>query len=320
MKAQVMTESGRLELLEVAKPDYLDDSTLVSLKAAALNHRDNWILKGQYAGIKFPTILGSDGAGITESGREVIIQPCDEWGQKEEVQSKDFKIVGLPENGTFAEFIAVKNTLLHDKPSHLSWEQAAALPLAGLTAFRSVFSKGQLKESDNVLITGVGGGVALFALQFATSIAKNVFVTSGSETKLEKAIQIGAKGGVNYKEADWSKQLKQQAGGFDLIIDSAGGEGFNELLKLANPGARIVMYGATLGNISFPPQILFWKQLKIMGSTMGSDTDFKKMLAFVNQYKIFPIVDSVFPLQDALSAIQYMDEGKQFGKIVISIS
>ncbi len=319
MKAQVLTDNGKLEYLDVESPKLLEGYETVHLKAAALNHRDNWILKGQYAGIKFPTILGSDGAGITDSGRDVLINPSLLWGNNEQFQSKDYKIVGLPDDGTFAQKIVVAPSQLFDKPPHLSWEQAAALPLAGLTAYRSVFSRGQISEKDNVLITGIGGGVALFALQFALTQTSNVYVTSGSDEKLNKAHQLGAKGGANYKIQDWSKNLKQQCNGFDLIIDSAGGDGFNELLKLANPGARIILYGGTLGKISFPPQILFWKQINIMGSTMGSDSDFQKMLNLVVQHQIIPVVDKAFSLKDALQALQYMDEGKQFGKIILNI-
>lgn len=329
MKAIVLEAAGKpLVLKEVEKPSIGADEVLVQIKAAALNRRDYWVTIGQYAGIKYPAILGSDGAGvIAEIGlgvnkkwrdQEVIINPCHNWGDKTEYQNRDFTILGLPESGAFAEYVKVKAEYLYPKPAHLSWEQAAALPLAGLTTYRAIFTKGKAKKGDKVLITGVGGGTGTFTLQWAVAAGCQTFVTSGSGEKIERAREIGACAGVNYKAQDWAEQLKQLAGGFDVIIDSALGDGFEKLVDLANPGGRIVFFGGTAGNI--PPlngRKIFWKQLQIMGTTMGSPDDFKAMLDFVNEHKIVPVVDEVFLLADANKAVHKMEKSTQFGKIVL---
>ena len=178
------------------------------------------------------------------------------WGNNPKFYGPDFKILGMPDNGTFAEFITIDAKYIHHKPAHLSFVQAAALPLAGLTAWRALITRAGLPtsgtgSSPKVLITGIGGGVALFALQFALAAGAEVWVTSGSDEKIEKAKAMGAMGGVNYRDADWYKTLIAQTGGnrgghpaerrgyFDVIIDSAGGPGFAKLTDVAAPGGRI---------------------------------------------------------------------------------
>jgi NADPH:quinone reductase-like Zn-dependent oxidoreductase len=331
MKAVVLEAADKpLVLKEVEKPALGPGEVLVQVKAAALNRRDYWITIGKYAGIKYPSIPGSDGSGIVAEasddagkswvGREVIINPCHNWGSHSEYQNRDFSILGLPEDGTFAEYVKVKVEYLYPKPAHLSWEQAAALPLAGLTTYRALFTKGKAKKGDKVLITGVGGGTGTFTLQWAIAAGCQVFVTSGSGEKLERAKQLGACAGVNYKAQDWAEQLKMLAGGFDVIIDSALGDGFDKLLDIANPGARIVFFGGTAGNI--PPlngRKIFWKQLQILGTTMGSPDDFKGMLDLVNEYKIASVIDETFPLAQADKAVHKMENSRQFGKIVLKV-
>jgi NADPH:quinone reductase-like Zn-dependent oxidoreductase len=321
MKALVL-ESEKQALLykETDSPKAKNDKVVVDIKAAALNHRDVYVTQGLYPGVVFPIILGSDGAGLYED-REVIINPSLNWGENPNFQQKSYKILGLPDNGTFAEQVLVPENKIHEKPAHLSFEQAAALPLAGLTAYRALFTKCQLQKGEKVLISGIGGGVALFACQFAIAAGAEVYVTSGSDEKIAKAVEFGAKGGANYKSDEWTKDLKQKAGGFDVIIDSAGGEGFSNFMKIANPGCRIAIYGGTRGKIqNLSPQILFWKQISIFGTSMGNDDDFKNMLDFVNQHQIIPIVDSVFDLKDGNAALDRMDKGLQFGKIVLKVS
>ncbi len=320
MKALVLEgEKQVLQYKEFDNPRPENGKVIVNVKAAALNHRDVYVTQGLYPGIVYPIILGSDGVGFYE-GREVIINPSLNWGKNPNYQQKNYKILGLPDNGTFAEQVLVPKTQIYDKPAHLSFEQAAALPLAGLTAYRALFTKCQLQKGEKVLISGIGGGVALFACQFAIAAGATVYVTSGSEEKLAKAIKLGAKGGANYKSEDWQKELTNQAGGFDVIIDSAAGDGFSNFLKVANPGCRIAIYGGTRGKIqNLSPQILFWKQISIFGTTMGNDDDFKNMLDFVNQHQIIPVVDSVFDLKDGNAALDRMDKGLQFGKIVLFV-
>lgn len=320
MKALILKEINQAVTFDhFDTPEAGENEVLVELKAAALNHRDVWITKGMYPNIVTPIIMGSDGAGLAGE-EEVIINPSIDWGENPAFPGKNYQILGLPTHGTFAELVKVERKQLFPKPAHLSWEEAAALPLAGLTAYRALFTKGQLRKGENVLISGVGGGVALFACQFALAAGANVFVTSGSSDKIERAIAMGAKGGVNYNEEHWDKSLKTISGGFDVIIDSAGGDGFAQLVKCCNPGARVCFYGGSRGAINnLSPQILFWKQISLLGTSMGTDQEFKDMLHFVTQHKIKPVVDSVYPLRDGQAALDRIASGKHFGKIVFSI-
>lgn len=321
MKALVLKELHQpLEYQYVEAPVPLSGEVLVRLRAAALNRRDWWITQGQYSKIQLPVILGSDGAGECR-GKAVVINPSLDWGDDPRFQGKSYRILGLPENGTFAEYIRVPRKNLAPMPAHLGWEEAATLPLAGLTAYRVLFSRCRLQAGERVLISGIGGGVALTAMQFALAAGAEVFVTSGSAEKIEKAMRMGAKGGKNYRETDWDKHLKEETGGFDAIIDSAGGDGFAAFPGLCKPGARIGVYGGSLGKINgLSPQILYWKQISILGSTMGTPAEFRKMLAFVERHKIVPVVDSVFPLDKGNAALDRMGESGQFGKIVLRIA
>jgi NADPH:quinone reductase-like Zn-dependent oxidoreductase len=320
MKAIVLEEKGQpIVYRDFDAPVCNDGEITVALKAAALNHRDVWITKGMYPGIKTPGILGSDGAGLA-NGREVIINPNIDWGNKVAHQKPAYTILGMPSFGTMAELVAVPEHRLVDKPEHLSWPEAAALPLGGLTAYRAVFTKGNCGAGDKVLISGVGGGVALFAFQFALAAGAEVYVTSGDPDKLSRAMKMGAKGGANYRDEDWHKKLGKASGGFDLVIDSAGGAGFAKFPKICDYGARIVTYGGTQGKVpDFSPQLIFWKQITILGTSMGSDQEFKDMVGFVHKHQIQPVVDNVFPLAQAAEAFERMDQGKQFGKIVLEI-
>jgi len=320
MHAIVLEEKGKpLQYREFPDPKPREEEVLVDLKAAALNHRDVWITKGLYPGIQTPGILGSDGAG-TQDGRAVLINPNIGWGDRLAHQRKDYTILGMPKHGTMAEQVAVGADRLHDKPGHLSWEEAAALPLGGLTAYRAVFTRGQLQAGDKVLISGIGGGVALFAFQFALAAGAEVYVTSSSEEKLRRAQEMGAEGGANYRADGWDKKLKGMAGGFDLIVDSAGGPGFARFPKICNFGARIVSYGGTRGKVpDFSPQLIFWKQISILGTSMGSDQEFGAMVNFVDRHQLRPVVDKVYPIAEAAAAFQRMEEGQQFGKIVLRV-
>ena len=320
MQALILKDTqSNFSYQEVPHPIAKEGEVIVQIKAAALNHRDVWITKGMYPGIYYPCILGSDGAGLLD-GREVVINPSMNWGKNQAYQSADYKILGLPDAGTFAEYVKIPKTHALPKPTHLTMEQAAALPLAGLTAYRALFTKGQVKKGENVLISGIGGGVALFAFQFALAAGANVFVTSGSDEKIEKAMTMGAKGGANYKQEGWAKAFGKVTRGFDVIIDSAGGDGFSNLLKLVRPAARIVIYGGTRGNITkLSPQLLFWKQISILGTTMGSSEEFAAMLKFVADKKIIPVIDQQFSIREASAAFERMSKGLQFGKIVLTI-
>ena len=321
MQALVLNRTDApLDFQNTEKPAAGANEAVVKLHAAALNHRDLWITKGQYAGIKFPTILGSDGAGVYD-GKEVVISPSLDWGDNPRYQQKSYDILGLPTDGTFAEYVKVPTGQIFPKPAHLSMTEAAALPLAGLTAYRALFTKCAPQKGEKVLISGVGGGVALFAFQFAVAAGAEVYVTSGSQEKIERAVRMGAAGGLSYRQDNLSKKIKEMTGGgVDVIIDSAAGNGFAELVKSCNPGGRICFYGATRGNMNnLDPRVIFWKQLSIFGSTMGTNAEFKAMLDFVEKHKITPVVDEVFALANGNEALQKMEKGGQFGKLVLRI-
>ena len=332
MKALVLEAPDKpLVVKDVTQPQITEaDDVLVQVKAAALNHRDRWITIGKYAGIKYPSILGSDCAGIVAGvgsgvdaawlGKEVVINPSNNWGDNPAFQGKDFKILGLPDDGAFAQYVKTKAKYLHVKPMHLSFEQAAAFPLAGLTAYRALFTKGHATTGDTVLITGVGSGTGLFALQWAIAAGCRVFVTSGSADKIARAVQMGAAGGANYKTAGWDTNLLQLSGGFDVVVDSALGEGFAKLPDICKPGARIVFFGGTAGDIpAINGRKIFWKQLQILGTTMGTADEFEAMIGLINQHQIVPVVDDVFALDDAGKALSKMSSSAQFGKLILKI-
>ena len=321
---------GKVALVEVPDPLAGAGEAVVALRAAALNHRDVWILKGQYAGLRYPCIPGSDGAGVVAAvgpggdaswvGREVIINPSFNWGPSGSAQGRDFSILGLPRDGTLADQIAVPVSQLAPKPAHLSWEEAAALPLAGLTAWRALMSRARLAGGERVLVTGIGGGVALFALQFAVASGNEVWVTSSSDEKISRAVALGAKGGFHYDIEGWAAAATKAPGPFDVIVDSAGGTGFGDLLDVAAPGGRIVFFGATRGNA---PDValrkVFWKQLSLLGSTMGSPSYWAAMTEFVGRHRVRPVVSDVFPIARGPEAFSLMEKGGQFGKIVLRL-
>ena len=332
MKAAVLEGVGKpLVIKKVPDPVAAPGWAVVRLQAAALNHRDLWIQQGQYAGLKFPIILGSDGTGVVESvgregdqgwvGRAVIINPSLDWGPDPRAQGPDFRILGLPDDGTFAEAVAVPVANLAARPAHLTMEHAAALPLAGLTAWRALFARGRLGAGETVLITGIGGGVALCALQLALAAGATVYVTSGSTEKVARARILGAAGGVNYQEADWPAQLERLAGRFDLIVDSAMGAGLGPLVELARPGGRIVFFGATTGDpAGFAARKVFFRQVSLLGTTMGSPADFAAMARLVEARRIVPVVDAVLPLDRADEALHRLGSGLRFGKIVLAVA
>lgn len=338
MRALQLTAVNRLELREVPDPVPGPGEVLVKIAAAALNHRDLWIKLGQYAGLQFPSIPGSDGVGTVVAtgpgldhgalingqpppdwlGKRVIINPAFGWGANESAQHPDFTILGLPRPGTFAEYIAVPAAQLAPAPEHLDDEAAAALPLAGLTAWRAVMTRAALRAGERVLISGVGGGAAVFALQFAHAAGAEVWVTSSQPAKIARAQALGARGGFDYTAPDWAGAARTQAGLFDVIIDSAGGAGFESLIDLAAPGARLVFFGATRGNPPIlPMRKIFWRQLSLLGTTMGSPTDWLGMLGAVNRLQLRPLVGAGFCFADATAAFDLMERGDHFGKIVL---
>lgn len=328
MKALVLTSSGKIEIIDREKPKIDQSQVLVKLKAAALNKRDQFIREGKYPNIQMNAVLGSDGVGeVVEAGdkafkkwigKTVVINPNIGWGDNPDVQSRNYSILGMPSHGTFAEYVAVGADRIDEAPDHLEPEESAALPLGGLTAYRACFHHGKIKANDNVLISGFGGGVAQFAFQFALAAEANVFVTSSKKDKLDVALKMGASGAYNYKTKDWYKNLWQTKGGFDVVIDSAGGDQINNFLKIMRPGGRVVFYGATNGlPTSLDLYRMFWNQLSLQGSTMGNDEEFKAMLRYVSKKKIKPVVDSVRPFDEIVSAFDDIATSTKLGKLVV---
>lgn len=334
MRALFLQENPqeKLAILDVPIPTPQVGEALIKVKSAALNHRDQWCRVGMYPNIRFPSILGSDACGYvaevgkaednTWVGKRVIINPNVGWGKHLAYPDYNYTILGMPTAGTLAEYVCVPIDRLIEAPEHLTDDEAAAIPLAGLTAYRAVFTKGETQQGKNVLITGIGGGVAQFAMLFAKAKGAKVFVTSGDDAKLEKAKSLGADFGANYKVQGWEKMLQKQVPlGFDVIIDGSGGEAFGTLAKMLTLGGNMVVYGTTAGTPS-PLNLprLFFAQASIKGSTMGNDVEFVEMVDFIKTHQLKPIVSSVRPFSEVISAFDEMHEGKQFGKLVIQIA
>ncbi|MAA80330.1 MAG: alcohol dehydrogenase [Deltaproteobacteria bacterium] len=316
-------EQSSLSIRDINNPVLSEGKAIIRVVHAALNRRDYWIIKGAYPNITSST-LGSDACGILEEGpqhligKEVIICPSLNWGNTESYQDHDYHILGMPQDGTFAEYCLVPEENIFPKPSHLTSEQAASIPLAGLTAWRALCTKGQCEAHKRVLITGVGGGVSTFALQIAVAMGAHVWVTSSQDTKIHKAIEFGAQGGANYTKSDWFRQLPNN---FDIIIDGAGGEGFGSLIRCLAMGGKLVFYGGTKGKWpSILPQHLFFKQAEILGSTMGSPLEFSQLCSFIEQKKLIPIVDSSYPITQYNTAFDALLANERMGKIVMSCS
>jgi NADPH:quinone reductase-like Zn-dependent oxidoreductase len=321
MKAIVLKQQNSYPVYDADYPDPVagEGEVLVKLRHAALNRRDYWITQGKYPNIQVPVILGSDGCGKI-GDRRVLLYPAINWGKSRRVQADNFEPLGMPKNGTLAEYIAVDKSYVYDAPEYLSDAEAACIGMAGLTAYRALFSRGELKAGDRVLINGVGGGVALMACQLAIAAQAEVYVTSGSANKIDQAVKLGAKAGFNYREENWHKKALAEGLLFDVIIDSAGGPGFANLIKVAAPGGRLVTYGGTHGALDhLNTQIIFWRQLSILGTTMGSPSEFKDLLHFITRHQIMPVIDRLYYWDMVEQGFNSLRDSTQFGKVVFSL-
>lgn len=334
MKALVLNELGgpeKLAVEEVEQPVPAAGEVRVQLRRAALNRRDVWITMGQYPRIQLPSIGGSDGAGIIDAvgdgvdntvvGEEVVIYPARDWGGDPRCGSAEFRVLGMPDQGTFAQAICVPVGDVAPKPDHLSWDQAAAILLAGLTSWRALVTHGEVQAAQKVLVTGIGGGVASCALLWAKHHGAEVYVTSGSDDKIAAAMDLGAVGGVNYHDENWDKEIGKMSDGIDIVIDSAGGCVVNTAMNTLNPGGRFIFFGATLGNPAAGLEMakIFFKQARIQGTTMGMPSEFRAMLNFARIHRISPVVDRIFPLDEGVAAHQHMLTPMRMGKIVLAI-
>jgi NADPH:quinone reductase-like Zn-dependent oxidoreductase len=334
MKAIVLREPGgpeQLRLEDMPTPEPGPGEVIVALRAAALNRRDIVMRSLPRVASMMPFIPGSDGAGVVSAvgsgvsrvkeGDEVVIYPSLYWGIFESHPSEEFQILGGPTNGTYAQFIRVPAENVFPKPTHLSFQEAAAFPLAGLTAWRALITKAQVKPGERVLIPGAGSGVATFVLQIAKLAGARVYVTSHSEEKLQRARDLGADGAVNYTRPDWPDEVKRLCGGrVEIVIDSVGAATFGQALDLVAPGGRIVTFGTTSGSsTNLEIGRFYHKQISLMGTTMGSPREFVELLAAINGGDIKPVVDAEFPLGEAGAAHRRLEQQEQFGKIVLAV-
>ena len=328
MRAVRIHEDGDPEVLvleEAPDPVPGPGEVLVRLRASALNHLDVWIRKG-LPSVPKPRILGADGAGVVEAlgdgvsgfepGERVVLNPGIEVG------GGRIHVIGEHGDGTNAELIAVPATNVHPIPDGLSFEEAAAFPLVFETAYRMLVTRAGLREGEWVLAWGIGGGVSTATLAIGKALGANVMVTSSSEAKLERARELGADATVNHATGDVKEAVKEATGGrgADIVVETVGEATWATSLQVAAPGGRITVCGATSG--PNPPAALhrvWWKQLSILGSTMGTGEDLAGAFELVKSGRAKPVVDTVLPLEEIRAGHERLEAGEQLGKIVLTI-
>ena len=314
-----------LVLEEAPDPSPGPGEVLIRLRASALNHLDVWIRMGRPS-VPKPRILGADGAGVVEAlgegvngfepGQRVVINPG--------VEAADgaIHVIGEHGDGTNAELIAVPATNVYPIPDGLSFEDAAAFPLVFETAYRMLVTRAALREGEWVLLWGIGGGVSTAGLAIARALGAKTIVTSSSDTKLERARELGADAVVNHTTSDVKAAVREATGdrGADVVVDSVGEATWRTSLDVAARDGRIAVCGATSG--PNPPAALhrvWWKQLTILGSTMGTKADFEGAYDLVASGRALPVVDEIVPLTEIRAAHARLEAGEQLGKIVLSI-
>jgi NADPH:quinone reductase-like Zn-dependent oxidoreductase len=317
MKAIRIHEDGGPEVLryeDAPDPVPQDGDVVVHLRAASLNHLDLWVRKG-LPSVPKPRILGADGAGTLDNGERVVINPGLDHGDGR------ITVVGEHMDGTHAELIAVPAEQVYRLPDTLDFETAAAFPLVFETAYRMLATKAALREDEWVLLWGIGSGVSTACLAIAKALGARVVVTSSSADKLERARELGADATLNHETDDVPVSVKDlTGGGAHVVVDHVGEATWKRSLDSARPAGRICVCGATTG--PNPPANLhrvWWKQLTIFGSTMGSREDFEAVYDLVTSGRALPVVDHVFPLAEAAAAHARLEAGEQLGKIVLRI-
>ncbi|WHZ12713.1 MAG: Alcohol dehydrogenase [Burkholderiaceae bacterium] len=343
MKAAFITGHGGNEVVQVGErpaPVRRPGEVLVRMKAATLNRVDLY-MRDSGAGIthRLPQIMGIDGAGIVEAcdpnetrlkpGQAVVLHPgincgrCEFCERGDDVLCTQIEILGEHRDGTFAELASVPARNVFAMPSCLSFAQAAALGVNHLTAWRMLFTRGQLKSPETVLIFGIGGGVSLAALQLAKAVGARVIVTSRSDDKLKHALALGADHAINGSTQDVAREALALTNGrgVDLVIENVGQAVWSSAMKSLVRGGRLVVCGATSGDQ--PPADLrriFIRQLQIIGSTLGDLHEFRALLEFCGRGTVQPVQDSAFTLDRIHEALDRLDSGLQFGKIVIDLA
>ena len=318
MRAVRVQEGGELRYEEAPDPVAGPGEVLVELRTAAVNRRDLLVRNPPGPAYEFdlPLIPGSDGAGVRrDTGEEVVIYPGLGWGPREDAAGPDWRILGGPDDGTYAELVKVPAENVFPKPARFSWEEAAAFPLAALTAHRALFEIGGLVEDESVLVLGAGSGVSTVAVSLAAQAGCRVLVTSSSQEKIDRAKELGAEGGVLYTEDGWA----EAAGPVDVVLDSVGST-WRESVKALRRGGRLVVFGGTGGpEVTIDVRALYLNWHSIRGTTMGSARDFAGMLRMVNGGRWSPVIDSVRPLEEAAAAHERMQAGEHFGKLVLTV-
>jgi NADPH:quinone reductase-like Zn-dependent oxidoreductase len=317
VKAIRIHEDGGPEVLryeDAPDPQPADGEVLIHLRAASLNRLDLWVRQG-LPSVPKPRILGADGAGVDASGRRVVINPGVEHGDK-------ITVIGEHTDGTHAELIAVPASNVYELPDEISFEAAAAFPLVFETVYRMLVTRAGLQQGEWVLVWGVGSGIGSASLAIAKALGAQVVATSSSDAKLERARELGADTVVNHKEGDVVAAVREATGGpgVDVVVEHVGEATWQTSLQAVRAQGRIAVCGATSGpNPKAALHRVWWKQLTILGSTMGTRTDFEAVYELVKSGRATPVVDSVFPLADARAAHERMESGEQFGKIVLRI-
>ncbi|EWT07789.1 oxidoreductase [Intrasporangium chromatireducens Q5-1] len=324
MQAVLMRTFGEADVLRaesVADPEARAGWATVRLKAAALNWHDVLVRQGRY-GSPLPHVIGADGAGVrVDTGEEVVVLPSLWWGDDESAPGPDFEILGDHRWGTYAELVRVPVDCLAPRPAGLSWDEAAALPLVGVTTYRGLFSRGRLRRGESLLVLGAGGGVATMAVSLASGVGARVVVTSSSPEKIAQAKGLGAAGGVLYTEDDWPDQaraLSPGGAGFDLVLDSVGT--WRDSLRCLRHGGRLVVLGASRSDsVVLEPRPFYFGQYELIGTTMGSPRDFAGLLALMDGNDIVPPpISATYPLDAAADAHRFLEAGAGFGKVVLT--
>jgi len=344
LRALTISSHGGTDKLEfrtdLSIPEPAAGTVRVRLHAAALNHLDVFALAG-LPGITIqpPWVMGADGAGVIDKigdgvtsikeGDRVAVNPglsdrtCDYCKAGEQSLCVRFRLLGEHAPGTFAEYVVVPQENVRRIPDSISFETAAAATLANLTAWRMLITRANVSADDDVLIWGIGGGVAQAAMRIAKTRGARVWVTSGSDEKLERAKALGADEVINHRTTSVGKEIRARTGkrGVNVVIDSVGQSTWSESLIALGRGGRLVTCGGTSGAIvQTDVRRLFWNQWTLMGSTMGNDAEFATVTDELGEGRLAPVIDSTFPLSDGRKAFERMANGEQFGKIVIRIS